>query len=80
MKKNSFVLIIFLLIGLLTGSIIAQLLEPVPALYFLTKSSQITWEPSADLGFLSYDFNFQVKLNIANILGLALAFWLYRKL
>ncbi|MDP5272724.1 DUF4321 domain-containing protein [Chengkuizengella axinellae] len=80
MKKNSFVLIIFLLIGLLTGSIISQLLEPVPALFFLTKSSHITWQPSADLGFLSYDFDFQVKLNIANILGLVFAFWLYRKL
>lgn len=80
MRKNNFILVIFLFLGLLTGSIIAELLLPVPALAFLTKSTNITWEPSADLNFLKYDFYFQVKLNLMNILGLIAAFWIYRKL
>ena len=80
MKKNTWTLIIFLLLGLLTGSLVAELLSPVPALQFLTKSAQITWEPRADLNILKYDLSLQVKINLASILGLCLAFWIYRKL
>lgn len=80
MRKNNFVLIIFLFIGLITGGIVAQLLEPVDALAFLTKSVQVSWEPKADLHILKYDFSIQVKLNLLNIMGLIAAFWVYRRL
>lgn len=80
LRKNNFILVIFLLIGLLAGSIIGDLLNNVEALSFLTKSSDITWEPRADLSFLKYDLYFQVKLNLISILGLVAAFWIYRKI
>ena len=80
MKKNTLTFILFLLLGLLAGSIIAQLLEPVKALSFLTKSAQLIWQPKADLQILKYDLYFQVKLNLIGILGLIFAIWIYRKL
>ena len=70
----------FLIVGLITGIIIGQLLAPVPALAFLTKSVQISWEPKADLQVVKYEFHLLVKLNLCSIIGLVGAYLLYRKL
>jgi hypothetical protein len=80
MKKNTLTLILFILIGLLAASIISRLLEPVDGLAFLLKTSDISWQPRADLQFLKYDFSFQVKLNLISLLGIVGAVWIYRKL
>jgi len=80
MKKNTLTLILFIIIGLLAGSIVSQLLEPVPSLGFLTKSADVSWHPKADLQILKYDLYFQVKLNLISILGLVCALWIYRKM
>ena len=79
MKKNNVTLIVFLIAGLLTGRILSQLLADVPWLSFLTTSADIRWEPKADLQVVRYDLKFAVILNLASILGLAGAYWLYRK-
>ncbi len=80
MKKNNLTLVIFLLIGLLAGTIVSQLLLPFESVSFLTKSAAFSWEPKADLQLIKYDFKIQVKLNLTSLLGLAAAFWIYRKL
>ncbi|MCD1258203.1 DUF4321 domain-containing protein [Paenibacillus athensensis] len=80
MKKNTITLVLFLIVGLLAGVIVGQLLEPVPALGFLSKSTQISWEPKGDLQVLKYELHLQIKLNLCTILGLAGAYLLYRKL
>lgn len=80
MKKNSLTLIIFLLIGFMAGAIATRVLEPVPALKFLTESAEISWHPKADLHMLQYDLAFQVRLNLISILGLVASIWIYRKL
>jgi hypothetical protein len=78
MNKNTAILLIILVAGLLAGSIIGEILNPwVP---FLNKSASITWEPKADLDILKYDLYIQVKLNLASVLGLVIAFWIYRRL
>ncbi|HZG77039.1 MAG TPA: DUF4321 domain-containing protein [Paenibacillus sp.] len=79
MKKNNVTLIVFLIVGLLTGTILSRLLADVPWLSFLTTSADIRWEPKADLQVVRYDLKFAVTLNLASILGLAGAYWLYRK-
>ncbi|UJF36426.1 DUF4321 domain-containing protein [Paenibacillus hexagrammi] len=79
-EKNTLTLILFLVIGLITGIIVGQLLMPVSALSFLTKSAQITWEPKADLQVLKYELHLQIKLNLCSILGLTGGFFLFRKL
>lgn len=80
MKKSNFTLFLFLLLGLLTGTILGQLLEPVTWLAFLTKSAQISWQPKADFQVIKYDLYFQVKLSLISMLGIAAAIWLYRRL
>jgi len=80
MKKNNFTLIIFLVTGLLLGTIFSQLVSNVPWLSFLSKSAEINWQPRADLQVIQYDLQFTVRLNLASILGLAAAFLMYRKL
>lgn len=80
MKKNTWTLLLFLLIGLIAGTIVSQLLAPVPSLSFLTKSADISWHPKADLQIIKYDFYIQVKLNLISILGLICSIWIYRKL
>ncbi|MFY0543455.1 DUF4321 domain-containing protein [Brevibacillus sp. H7] len=79
MKGKETLTFLFLLIaGLLCGSILGEILGPwVP---FLKTSKVITWSPAADLEIVKYDVQFQVKLNLASIGGLALAFWIYRKI
>jgi len=80
MKKNNFTLIVFLVVGLLAGSIVGQLLADVAWLAFLTRSTEILWEPKADLQVIRYDLKFAVTLNLASVLGLAGSFWIYRKM
>jgi hypothetical protein len=80
MKKTNLTLIIFIVLGLLAGSIIAQLLTPVQALSFLTKSAQMEWHPKADLQILKYDLYFQVKLNLISIFCAIAAIWIYRRM
>jgi hypothetical protein len=78
MNKNTIVLLIVLVVGLLAGSILGKVLNPwVP---FLSETADITWQPKADLDILKYDFFIQVKLNLASVLGLIIAFWVYKKL
>ncbi|OXM86858.1 DUF4321 domain-containing protein [Paenibacillus rigui] len=80
MKKNTFTFILLLIIGLVAGTLIGQLLSSVPALSFLTKSVELSWKPKADLLVLKYDLLLELKLSLISLLGLAAAFWLYRKL
>ncbi|MCR8644148.1 DUF4321 domain-containing protein [Paenibacillus sp. N1-5-1-14] len=80
MKKNYFILFLFIVIGLVVGIIIGELLAPVKALSFLTKSVGFSWEPKADLNVIKYNIDFEVKLNLCAVIGLAGAIWLYRKL
>ncbi|WNC16702.1 DUF4321 domain-containing protein [Brevibacillus brevis] len=78
MGKETLTLLLLLVCGLLCGSIIGEILSPwVP---FLTKSKVISWHPAADLEILKYELNFQVKLNLASVGGLALAFWIHRRM
>ena len=77
-NKQTAVLILLLVIGLIFGSILGDLLSNT--LPFIAKSQQISWHPQGDFQILKYDFNIQVKLNLATIIGLALAYWIYRKI
>ena len=78
MGKEALTLVFLLICGMLFGSIMGEILSPwIP---FLTKSKMISWSPAADLEIVKYDLNFQLKLNLASIGGLALAFWIHRRL
>lgn len=75
--KDTILLIIVLMAGLIFGSILGKIFgQWVP---FLNVGEQITWQPKGDFAIIKYDLFVQVKLNLSGILGLALAYWLYRK-
>ncbi len=80
MKKGYGLLFIFLLVGLLTGSLVAHLLLSIEWTAFLTKSMLISWHPQADLQFVKYDLNIQVRISLLSILGLIGAYWIYRRI
>jgi uncharacterized membrane protein len=80
LRKGYGILAIFILIGLLTGSLVAHLLSSVEAVSFLTETMPISWNPQANLDFLKYDFNIQVKISLLSILGIIAAYWIYRKM
>lgn len=80
MKKNFWTMLLFMLIGLVAGALIARSLATVSGLSFLTKTSPVVWSPSADLLVLSFAFTLRLHISLLSIAGLALAVWLYRKL
>jgi hypothetical protein len=80
MKRNVGMLILFLVLGWLVGALIAQALEPVQSLSFLTATTVIKWSPQADLSIINYDFNIQLKMCLLSLLSMIVSVWLYRKL
>ncbi|EFM09298.1 conserved hypothetical protein [Paenibacillus curdlanolyticus YK9] len=80
MKKNGWTLLLFIVLGLLSGALVAKWLKKVSGLSFLTNTSTITWSPDADLYVFSYDLTIRLELSLLSILGVVAAIWLYRKL
>lgn len=80
MKKNVWILLLFILIGILAGALVSRWLEPVPGLAFLTQASEVAWSPAADLLVLSYDLTIRIEISLLSIIGLIIAIWLYRKM
>ncbi|WP_276352832.1 DUF4321 domain-containing protein [Cohnella caldifontis] len=79
MKKNGWILLLFVVLGLAAGTLVARWLQDVPGLSFLTRAMPVTLEPSADLAVLRFDLNFSLNLTLLSIIGAAAAIWLYRK-
>lgn len=80
MKKNGWILLLLVIIGLLAGAMASHGLEKVNGLDFLTHPYHVSWAPAADL--LVVDFHIQLGLNISllSIVGAAIAIWVYRKM
>lgn len=80
MKKNGWILLLFIVLGLLAGALVAQWLEPVAGVSFLTKAIQGSWSPSVNLYVLSFDLSVDFKISLLSIIGVVVALWLYRKI
>jgi len=80
LKRSVIKPVLFVLFGLLAGSLAAHLLSSVEAVSFLTDAMTVSWYPRADLGFLKYELGFQVKISVLSLLGAVLAYWIYRKM
>ncbi|CAH1204180.1 hypothetical protein PAECIP111893_02177 [Paenibacillus plantiphilus] len=80
MKKNIWILLLFIIIGLLTGALLSRWLEPVPGLSFLTKTSEIEWSPAADLLVFSYDLTIHINISLLSMIGVIIAIWVYRRM
>lgn len=86
MKKNSLVLLLLMLAGVVLGGFIGTLTKDISWLSWLDygNSFGLTGADGSalvlDLGVLTLQFGLRIKITIASILGIVLAFFLYRKL
>ncbi|MDD3395189.1 MAG: DUF4321 domain-containing protein [Clostridia bacterium] len=80
--KNVWVMILFLLAGVVLGGFIGSLFAGVPALSWLAYGSNfgLTSPLVLDVGVLTLQFAFTIRFTIAGIIGILIALLLYRKL
>jgi len=81
-EKNFWILLVFLLSGLVIGGLLGVLAERVDWLWWLTYSQSFGFtDPVAlDLSILKITFSFMVKISVASIVGMAIAIFIYRKI
>lgn len=79
MKKNKFTLFLFIMLGLLAGTLLAQSLESIAALNVLTQAMDASFHPAANLLVFSFDLKLKSELSLLSIIGAVIAIWLYRK-
>lgn len=79
MDKNTFLLLFFILVGAILGGIIGEAFSGfVPV---LTYGKSIGLNPTTlDLSIVKMTFGFTMKLNLAGILGIVIALFLYKRL
>lgn len=78
-NKNIAIMILMLVVGLVIGGFMGNFFgKYVPALSYGSNFgvSNHTW----DLGILKFTIGFMLKVNVFSVLGLVIAYFLYRKL
>lgn len=80
--KNTWILLVFICVGLVLGGLIGQLASQVDWLSWLSYGQEFGLkEPiMLELNVLKITFGFMVYINVASIIGLAIAIFLYRKI
>ena len=79
--KNIWILLIFLLSGLVLGGLLGELAAKVDFLWWLSygESFGLTTPIELDLNILTITFGLWFKINVASIIGMAIAIFVYRK-
>ncbi len=79
--KNIWILILFILSGLVIGGLLGELASKVDFLWWLGygESFGLTAPLELDLSIIKVTFGIVFKINIASIIGMALAIFIYRK-
>jgi len=86
MKKDSLVLLLLLLAGVVLGGFFGYLAKDISWLSWLNFGQTFGFTGTngsamvLDLGVLVLQFGLQIKITIASIIGIVVAFFLYRKL
>lgn len=80
-EKNIWILMVFLLSGLVIGGLLGEIASKVDWLWWLSygESFGISSPIELDLSVISISFGLMFKINIASIIGMALAIFIYRK-
>ena len=79
--KNIWILIVFILSGLVIGGLLGELASKVDFLWWLSYGQDFgLTEPLAlDLNIVKLTFGLQLKIYISSIIGMAIAIFIYRK-
>lgn len=80
-EKNIWILIIFLLSGLVIGGLLGEIASKVDWLWWLSygESFGISSPIELDLSVIKVTFGLMFKINIASIIGIVLAIFIYKK-
>ena len=80
--KNAWIVILFIFAGLVIGGLLGQVASQVDWLSWLAYGQTFGIQDPIilDMNVLSLTFAFSIQINIASIIGLAIAIFLYRKL
>lgn len=80
-EKNIWILIIFILSGLVVGGLLGEIAGKVDFLWWLEHGQTFgfTSPIELDLNIIKITFALVFKINIASIIGLILAIFIYKK-
>lgn len=80
-EKNIWILIVFLLSGLVIGGLLGELAAKVNWLWWLSYGENfgLSSPIELDLSVITITFGLMFKINIASIIGMAIAIFIYRK-
>ena len=80
-EKNFWILLVFLLSGLVIGGLLGEIASKIDFLWWLAygQSFGLTEPLRLDLNVINITFALMFKINIASILGMTLAIFIYRK-
>ena len=80
--KSFWFMLIFILCGLVIGGLLGDLASNVNGLWWLGYGQSFGLESPfvLNLSIISITFAFSIKINIASILGMAIAIFIYRKI
>ena len=81
-EKNIWILLIFILSGIVIGGLLGELANQVSWLKWMSFGQSFGLETPVvlNLGVLTLTFAFMIKINIASIIGLAIAIFIYKKM
>ena len=86
MKRESLVLLLLMLAGVVLGGFFGYLARDISWLSWLNYGQTFGFTGAngspiiLDLGVLTLQFGIQIKITIASIIGIVVAFFIYRKL
>lgn len=80
--RSIWLLLVFILSGLVIGGLLGELSKNVDWLWWLSYGNELglTSPLTLDLSVLNIQFKFTMKINIASIVGMAIAIFIYRRL
>lgn len=80
--KSFWIMLIFLLSGLVIGGLLGDLASNVNGLWWLAFGQEFGLETPfiLNLSILKLTFALTIKINIASIIGMAIAIFIYRKI
>jgi len=80
-EKNIWVFLIFILSGIVVGGLLGVLAEKISWLWWLSYGEQFgfTNPVTLDLSVIKFTLGLWIKINVASIIGMILAVFIYRK-
>jgi len=81
-EKNIWILILFLLSGIVVGGLLGELASKIDFLSWLAygETFGLTTPVELDLNVIKVTFGLMFKINIASIIGIVLAIFIYKKI